>query len=586
MEKCTLLRGLEDILEANLDIVEEIGWDLPELFLNFFDLEGDFEDGIARNEAVKLTMHGFEIVAKNGNAKEVFIKTIELLDGLNYSRNDTGKTDTILDLQIYALVELMSSCLKRINTIYPSKFLAMALGCLLKCYGRYVEHSEHPRFFIRRLYAFARDYIPPLKPTDYLETHKITQREAQSIDDDENYLQRVLLQSFLTNITGMGMKHGSLLLSMRAFHDIKLKSVGLQPFPHQRGDELVDSTLDCFGRILTLAWSFDMDIVEEYKKMKEDSLNLLSRIDSSKSDDDKIQDVLKLSVGEKVKSMFTSNSKTLPRSDTGLLCLTVLHHFENQLVPEMTVQEAVALHIRHLAPGLLSPEFQSNGALDFVLFCDWSVINETSPEEMAKIPHYQMILFLQTLVFYSATQENSLVRMSLFTFLVRVLSLVSESVAYNFLVDTLATAPYENAKAAMINILKDLCLRVRPDVDSLSERLSESTLDGKEKQRAPELPPRRYIQLTSERIDDIYTLVRECIEETLGGEAVETGAFTTLLGYLNFLIGVKALFPKSKIQELVTITEDLIANNPKTEEAKNLEIATLACDSLNSFLKQ
>lgn len=587
-ERTLLIKGFYKILEDNVDIVEEIGWDIPELLLDLFDLDWCYGDNNEEKQAIRLIMRGFEIVAKNGNPKETFLKSIELLNDLDFSHNE-GKDELILDLKIYALLELVSSSLKRINTIYPSKFLSMALSALLKAYSQYLKHTTLTRFIARRLYSFARDYIPPLKPAEYLEEHGISQKEAQMIDDDENYLQRTLLQSFITNVVGLATKERSLSFSAKFCNDLKLKCTG-QKVTHERGDEIITSTTDCFLRILTLSESFDMDMYDEFEKLKKDSMSLLSKVVDSKSDDAQIQDYVKISVSNKIETMYNPQSKTIPLNDVGILYLTVLEFYEKDQIPDLTIQEAIALHLRFLSPGLFSEQFKSKGALDGALFYDWAAITHATPEQLAKVPHYQIILFLQTIVYYSSTDDDEVFRWTAYTFLVRVLCMLEESIAYNFLIDTLTTAPFDNAKAAVINILKDLCIRTRPDVDSLAEKLQDASLtESKERTTKPALPQRRYIHLSIDRTDDIYALIRECIDETFDEkvQSVDTSKFKILLGYLNFLVGVKDQFPKNKIKEIVVLTEDKLAKAPSTElddDAANLEFASMACDLLNKFL--
>lgn len=188
------------------------------------------------------------------------------------------------------------------------------------------------------------------------------------------------------------------------------------------------------------------------------------------------------------------------------------------------------------------------------------------------------------MIYYASTHDRPSVRLVLYTLLTRVLTTIDEDTSYNFLVDTLTTAPFLNAKAAVVTILKDLIVRVKPtDIDALTDELEKSHLENDE--RKPKLPERHYIELKNDRIDDIYALIRESIDETFHGEELNPASFKVTLGYLNLLITIKDRFPDDKIKEIVKVTKKNI-ENLKDEQSSddptvNVNFISMALESLS-----
>ncbi|KAH3675031.1 hypothetical protein WICMUC_002863 [Wickerhamomyces mucosus] len=596
-EKSLILKTLIKVLEENPDISYEIGWDLPELLLGFFDLEWDFEGSLLRStDVIKNVMNAFDVIAKSGNPKELFLRSIELLSGLDYSSlvGEDDKASKIMDIKLHVLIELLSTSLKRISTIYPSKFLAMALAALLKSYVSYNNVTSNVRIIARRLYLFARDYIPPLKPVDYIEQHGLTQEEADKLDDDENYLQRTLLQSFLTHIFGISFKTRSPSNSLHLYGSLQSKNTGKFPkfVIKSEGyeDDQTSSTKILFVRIITLMLSYDIEIEDEFTKLKEESVELFSNIDSNLEEDEKIQNVLKIAINDKVSHLFHPETEKIPINSSGLLVSIIYHALETQKILPISVSEAIALALRFLSPGVMSESFNNFGLYDAVLFWSWAAIRNATSSDFKNIPKYQIILYLQILVFYSSTTSDSDYRMITITLFTRVLSLIDESIAYDFIINTLTTAPYENAKACIILILKDLSIRERVNVDDISDKLSKTTITKEENKTLPKLPKRHYIELTKSRLEDVYALIRETIDDTFqeNGEFASSEKFKLLLSYINFLITFKNKFAGDEIIEIKKACEQKVKNyknsnkNPPSElqNGDNIEFLTLSLEFL------
>ncbi|CCH42651.1 YAP1-binding protein 1 [Wickerhamomyces ciferrii] len=604
-DKILILKKLYDIFSNDIILLQEIGWDLPELFLNFynsneFDYQGSLLDD---TELIKIIMKNFELLAKFGNPKEIFLKTTELISSFALNDDPTAdeKTSRILDVKLHTLVELMSTSLKRINTIYPSRFLSMAITSLLNMAITYFDKFLNYRFVIRRLYSFARDYIPPLKPTNFMELHKINEQEAFKIESDENYLQRQLLKSYLTQISELSFKNVALDLSCELFKSLQLKNSGILPPTNETDEELFTSSRGLFSRVTQLALSFDIDLELEFDQLKKSSIEMFSKIDSKLSNDDKIQELLKISLNDKISYLFNPKMEKIPMNQGGLLLFITQYTKEISKLLPIKIYESIPITIRLISPGLISSNFQRLGNLDSIIFWNWVSIVKSTPEDFIKIPNYQLILFLQILIYFASTLDSKpTLRIVIFTLLTRVLTMIDECIRYDFLIDTLTMSPYPNSKIAMIPILKDLILRVKPldlenkvqkdELDSLSSDLSKTNLN--EGKQPPPLPKRQlhYIELNQSRIDDIYTLIRESIDENfISSESSKTielneSNFKILLSYLNLLIGINSKFPKDKIKEIIEIVEkklSLLDDDLKIQDPSvNIDFLKLAIDSL------
>lgn len=572
--------------------MEEIGWDLPELFLRFFNLDWDYKGSLVNDtDIIKSIMRNFDLVAKNGNPKELFLKSIELLAELDDADVSTDKAFKIVDIKVHTLIELLSTSLKRINTIYPSRFLSMALASLLRLFSTYTSKTVHLRFAVRRLYSFARDYIPPLKPSNYLKVHDITQEEASKIEDDENFLQRKLLQSFLTQIGDISFKNNSVDFSVELYKNLQYRFHGKLPPPIENDEELYTSTRGLFSRITQLTLSFDMNLEEDFIKIKKDSLNLLSKIDSSKNDDEKIQDLLKFSINDKINNLYHPETKKIQLNPTGELFFITHYTREiSQLFP-INFHEALAITIRFLSPGLISEKFQTYGAVDTSLFWCWASMINSKQSDFINIPNHELILFLQILIFYGSISNKPSIRLVTYTLLTRVLTFINEDSSYNFIIDTLTTAPFLNAKAAMVTILKDLILRIKTDssIDSLNDSLEKIKINDTNDK--PEIPTRHYIELNKSRIEDIYALIRESIDDTFSNDddIINSGNFKITLSYLNLLITIKEKFPIDKLQEIINETElklKKISNFKSNDPTVNIGFISITLDSLRTFINQ
>lgn len=197
-----ILNKLSEVLSKDEELVQEIGWDIPSMVLKFVPSKNYFFDDILRsNPKVKLLFAVFDVLAKHGNPKEIFLRCCEILESLGFHDDNTFYEEYVpldeirfvddelkektLNFKFHLIFELLRSTFRRITTLYPLRFLAMIVASTLKYYTNNLVYLLNPSFALRRIYTFIRDYLPPRTP-------------GGVVLEDEKYLQRKLLQSFLT----------------------------------------------------------------------------------------------------------------------------------------------------------------------------------------------------------------------------------------------------------------------------------------------------------------------------------------------------------------------------------------------------
>lgn len=601
-ENVKILSKLYQVLENNLNLLYEISWDLPGLLLRYYETGIDFDYGLRKNRGlVDCVMKLFDLVSKNGNSKELFIKAIELFNDLqkiSLIDNDDDKFLKVVDLKIHMLLQLLTICLKRIKTIYPSKFLSMAVASILKLYSWYAKQTHHLVFVSRRLYGFARDYEPPMKPDDYLkresfDSDKDFENEVEiqkTIESDENYLQVTLLQSFLTQLVMISFKDWNVKFALEFYKSYQFKCLNKIPTSEEFDNNETPIEV-ILSRTTQLALSYDIELEESFTKIKSDSINLFKPVnESDKSIDDKVQDLIKFSINDNISNLYHPDVKTIQMSQIGLLYMVTQYTKEINNLFDIKPSEAIALTIRFISPFLISENFKHEGVVDAVLFWNWVSILKNGANEhyFSGIPKHQILLYLQILTFISATNSNPSVRMITLTLLTRNLTLLDEETSYTFLVDTLTSVPYDNVKSAIIKILKDLIIRPKLTVDDISNKLANADIKDEpaNNDKKPSLPQRFYINLNNDRINDINALILENIDETFN--SINENNSKVLLSYLNFTIGIKDKLPVDDIKEIILKADQQINsyNDSKIGEDKlDLDLLTFALESLKRFVE-
>lgn len=611
-EREELLEHLLTILTKNKELTYEIGWDLPNLLILYVDLNFQFDGSIRTAPNVYKILKIFECLALNGNHKELFLKCCELLNVIKVTDNNT--TDNIefkekfFDIKLYCIFELIDSCLKKIKTFYPSRFLSMTISSFLNLTLANMGTSSNNHFILKRAYVFARSYSSPPFP-DKLDD--LTKEEVEKIKADEDYLQRKLLTGFLTEIVSLIGK------KMCSDYSMDILSY-LQDFKNSKSERTFEyrAESNLADRYTELALSFDIDLSKVFKQLIVDSHKLFHSFDYTKDQDELSGEIFErviIDYQNNVSNFIVDNDvKELNNSVNGCLILYT-HNIASKRIydsVELTFNDALVLTLRSVIPSLIHTSFRSRSVADLCLFWTWLAIHKLSKNdkklelEISKIPSILLSIYYQVLLFICTTLISTPnFRYGTLTLLTKILTLSPEDISFSFIKDSLMNCPYENVKAVLIGVLKELLTKTKST--SLSENMKNLNINDSSKP-APILPSRdlsensnKFLRLNKERADDIFELIDEAIELTFvqdpeSGDAVRVelnpSKFSTLSAYLNLLIVLKddpvIKADASHIEKILKIMDKNISQIKKTKkptsEADKAELN--AVDMLNITL--
>lgn len=550
-EREKLLAQLLETLSGDKELVYEIGWDIPSLILPFIETDHDFNSSIREIPCVYKVLKLFEVLAFQGNAKELFLKSNELLSEikLSFTSKNWQKANKLFEVKLHCLFELIVSCLRKIHTLYPSRFLSMTVSSFIN-----VLHQNPPvtmdlfLFLLKRIYDFARNYTKPPLPESISEDEETLKR----IREDEEYLQRKLLTSFITESINLLCKHELFGLSGEYFKNLQNQLSG--PIRYSNEYVLQQPITD---RLYELSQSYDMNLKKVFLDTLAMSEELVSYPNELVSDEVyRVQLFEKLVVDYQKKfaiSIVDSNANQVRDSIHGTIALFTYHicTTKDHALVSLTVKQAMAFGIRLLVPGLVHKTFSRRGLQDLSVFWMWFAIDHLEggqkvlEVEIASIPTVVLSTYLQCLMFILVSSlSQSYFRFVTLTLITKILSSAPETIAYELIIDSLKECPYENVKAALVQVFKSLLLMERVD-NEVSDCLDSLTLDANKPSKAPPLPSRevskmtKYIVLSPERFTEICGLVNDNIAAAFMENSIDLTIVPTLQAYLNLLILIK-----------------------------------------------
>lgn len=553
-EREQILSHILEVLTADATMTAEIGWDMPALLIPYIDSDYKFVGPLRTAPGMYKVLKIFEVLAHNGNAKELFLKSTELLSTLKVEDSPAQGiiAERFYDFKVYCLFELINSCMRRIPTLYPSKFLAMTVTSFTNAITINESLTDH-KFLWRRMSTFTRGYTRPPLP----ELLDLTAEEMARINLDEEYLQRKLLTAFLTEAFNRSLAKVTLGLSVDFFN--YLQKILPADAKYTNNYALEEQVMD---RLYESALSFDIDLTTTFKDFVKSSAALVDSIDYSlKSDEDATTlFVTTLAADYQINfggSLVTVGADAITDSLGGVLALFTYSIGPSRVFDKVTIsaKDAISMAVRLIIPGMVHPQFIYRGQHDVAVFWCWYVVHtylnniEKLEKEVAAVPRIVLLSFFRGLLFAITSCTSILYfRYVILTLVTKFLSLAPESVSYDFILNTLQDCPFENVKAAMVGVLKELSTKSKVTVSNLTEKLNDAKITSKSSVPPP-LPSRdnqastKYITLTNSRVDDIYQLIDKYIGETFiktkSGTTLNQPLVPTLLALLNFLYVLK-----------------------------------------------
>lgn len=621
VEREEILAYLLEILNENTDLCYEIAWDLPALILLYVESDYDFSLSIRAAPCVYKIIKIFECLAINGNPKELFLRCCEIMSSMRLQ--DITSTDNeefkekFFEIKLYCIFELIDSSLKKIETIYPSRFLTMFVTSFINLiHLNCLSSLENGTFILKRVFSFARNYNSLPTPKD---DQGYTKDELAKVKDDEDYLQRKLLTSLITQSVAMIGKYeifGYSMDEISYFHELR----------NDDTNKYREFTIDfpVFDRLVELSSSFDIDLGDSFKNFLVTSHELFDKFDCSKDIDSLTGEIFESLIIDYQKNLeytlVNSDAKEVRDSKIGHLLLYTYEQASqrNFEAIQLSMSDVIVLTLRLIVPGMVQPSFLYKSIHDMVVYWAWYSIhqlrlnNKSIQLELTKIPKAFLTLYYQVLLYIFGVNSSyqNFANCSL-TLMTKILTLSPESFAYDFILDSLKECPYDNVRPVLIQILKDLLTKEKSinleeglqnislsEDNTKKENTSNSTA---KKTSPPPLPSRepvngssKYIQLTKVRTSSIIELILSTINKTfISNEenyAIDQGQISTLSAFLNLVIIIKKdpNVQKDQIESIITAMESRIAafktsrkdNKEPTLEDNQVDILTLVVDRI------
>ena len=586
-EKEQLLGHILTILSENKQLTYEIGWDLPQLLILYVDSDYEFNGPIRDSPGVYKILKIFENLAINGNHKELFLKSCELLNDLELSQDEDIellKRENFFEIKLYCVFELIDACLKKIHTLYPSRFLAMTVSSFNNLMFKLTkQHGSlgNYHFVMKRVYSFCRNYISPPLPTN---AKDMPQEELYKIFKDEEYLQRRLLTGFLTQVIYLANINGTEGYSIEHFSWLQQQSKSKIKFVFERDGAFCD-------RFVELASSFDIDLLKCFQGFITDSHKLLIGIDyknKNKSEDEIIELLFERVVVDYQKNVLTSivdsDAKAIKDSIIGELILFThsIAGKKNFAKPTMSIHDSLVMTLRLIIPQMVNPKFINAGNHDVVVFWVWfalyqqQIINSKNLQlEISYIPKVLLTTFFQCLLFIVIKSEGKPnFKYMLLTLLTKLLTL-SPDTGYEFIKDSLNNCPYESVYPSLIGVYKQLLLNEKWDVNSIE--LEKLNISSSSSNTPPKLPPRngikrKHFSLTNESLNDLVDLINNSLKNAFveDNSKIDPSKLSTIAAYLNLLVAIKKdpviVENKEKLTTLISSIENKIKSVKKSSQ--------------------
>lgn len=529
-----------------------------------------------------------------------------LVSHLSVVTEDESHQMKFFEIKVYCLFELMSVCLRGIRGTLPEalkttssntgtistpvksplKFLAMAATAIVNMVASNgLNRLDYWTFMLKRVYIFCRTYtdgailgvknnVPlklfrefddedssekselvapaPAEGDDNLHSLKPTSIDKIVVqleeDEEDAAIQRKLLTSLLTQTIQLVGRNYLFGYSMDI---VTMLQTPLRPQLEKYFDYTVDN--ESMNRLISLAQSFDIDLGGQFASYIVDSHKLFHSVNLKTSDPSDLFLAIINDYQTNVHSTIVNSTGT-GITDSVIGCLILATHqvasSKNFDSIKLTFGDALVLSVRSIVPGMIQPKlFLSKALYDCCAYWSWLTIHLQLTREvelqLQRVPPLLLTVYFQSLLFACVSSTtNSNFRYVTLTLLTRVLSLSPEDAVYSFLIDSLNDCPYENIKAALAGVLRQLLTQNRAveNADEITKKMGGLSTSSLGPTSAPALPPRvvKYIKLTPGRANDIFDLVMDNLTTAFqfgeGLVSVDGPKFLTLSSLLNLLV--------------------------------------------------
>ncbi|SMN19119.1 similar to Saccharomyces cerevisiae YGL060W YBP2 Central kinetochore associated protein that mediates mitotic progression [Maudiozyma saulgeensis] len=614
VQKRLFLLTLLELLENHKDILAQIGWDLPFQLMKFLNKDNvDIRGSIRYDQIATAIILGFNAIALGGLPKETLDTGCELLASLNYDEEvakfeedeseqekkvgedddeeddeyqidtddeadeDSGRQslnydrvpgDYFIGFKVYILFEMIGATLKRISTLYPSKYLSLVVTATENMLLHTADQMQDPNLLMRRIHSFCAFYVPLEVPKDVLakvgtkEEGALTQEQLDEIVKNEKDLQVKLLRRLSTVSVSNCLRRAGMLSEIKYFCKVSGVPYHTMTF--------YESLFDCQSRFYNFALSVDVDIKEEFINCLKEAKRVYQalppdeEITSADARDAISEVVFKLSYSYALQKMV--HGKKLSMAPEGIVSLSGIHYMEygEHLLPEISLDDAVFLYLNFTTRSFFSPLYNNLNVESTSRYWLWVSLTHNSysalKEQISRVQPYVIEVLLKTLLLKNCLESNAQLRMINFTLMTRILCLIKEELAFSFITKTLKKFPYPHGKSAALVMLSDLIMKAR----SKSEKVT--TIDGKkrkeerngtdeltDKMKSLDIDEIPFIQLNEERMQIINDLALDAIKVAIASDRKQTD-INLVTNYSDFMKSVKSKWDKKL---LVLFEKDL-----------------------------
>lgn len=605
------LKQLAESLKSDPPIVKEIGWDLPKLLLQFFNTRTiSTVDNLENNEIIINVIKCMNEIAENGNPKECLLACSDILNELEFPIEELEETsevgsfnsknmikkqiDFIPNMKMFVLFQLTTKILNNIDTLYPSKFVAIFISSLIKCLKKNQDIIESTDFVLSRIYEFAINYKPNF--IKFSPELQISENEYEEVVSDEKELINKLIREVVTLSLSLILKNKTLDLDLQYYNAI----TGAESSLNSESGWLKNIST----KFNTLGYGLDIDIGDEFTKYLSE-LDIIYKpvIEKQKDDNEadkelETQAIYQLSYTYSINKML--NKKELDLDPYGIIILSGLFYVEENkhILSTISIKDAVCLFLSITTASLFSENFNHKAVESICRYWLWVAVTTTSTlklkEDFRQLPTVIVKTFLQMLLLKNCLQKNDQVKNISFTLLTRILCLLPEDNSFEFIIDTLLTCPYTNAKIVILKILKELMQKHSTNMDDqddqvikLVNNVKDMKLDVNERS-PPSLPPRPYITLDDDRMASLHSLVMLCIDQVVAEKDMDAKKFQTLLlCYMNFFVSLRYKWNKDLLHDLmVTINDKVIGEVDHQKTQNELQFISIANETIKGYLDQ
>lgn len=574
-------QGLSDDVVSKLELTggkEELVWGLPKVLLG--EIRETCVSDVEFMDAIKKCLAK---IAQLGDHDEILLFATELLQKCKVSEIDIYAEEEEEDNQL--ALRVFEEKVKLLLSLYiipglenignTSRFLATTVSSLMQLLVNNLNSQDYDvSDTLLEIVAF------------FYDNYSLSESNTGDQKADERYMIDKILVSFWTYAINLCLKN------KQCFAEIHQLSQVQKLARLVEGIDTIDSRyVDKCKKIIDISEKkLKIDLVKQFHECIYETSNIyinLPRETDGKVTNELTEEVYQMSYINGLTMMETRQTK-LMIDPTGALGLTSIYYISNDKLPPQIsfgINDAILLYIRFASASLYSSSFHNTFIEGLCRFYLWNgIINSNDNTLLFKktielVPSYMLKIFLQLLLLKTCTESNNSQKRMNLSLISHILAFCNDSLAFDFILDTLLSCPYLEAKIAVAGLLKDL----------MSKNSTEFKLGSKEtlsdENAPPPLPDRPPIPVDEHRIASIHTLVKMCIEDTNKPTNNKTQGNLILLQYfMNLLITLHKQWDTVLLKE---INEDIEKqfNNRTNDEFPEIEFLRITNATLAQCLE-